>query len=196
VIPYAAGIAWLLAWTGVRLPAMAGQVLRPLLVVGALFWPYAIADALPQASIATAAHACPIEAAAPALTRLAGGAPKTVLTFTDYAPALLYETPFRVLSIPNHRPQPGFAATYRILGARDPAAARAEVARHRIDWILLCPSPAEQRQFAHAEADPQSLYRRLVDGRPPRWLRPLALPPEYAGRMSLFAVVGAPDLAG
>ena len=152
VIPYAACVSALLGRLDGRLGAATRQVVRPLLLVGALFWPYAVADALPEASIATAAHACPIDQAAPALTRLADGAPKTVLTFTDYAPALLYDTPFRVLSIPNHRPQPGFAATYRILTAVDLEAARAEVARHRIDWILLCPSAAEQRRRHRANS--------------------------------------------
>ncbi len=199
VIPYSACIAWLLRSTESRLRPSAGQVVRPLLVVAALFWPYGVPDALPQTSIAAAAHACPIDRAAPVLTRLAGGAPKTVLTFTDYAPALLYDTPLRVLSIPNHRPQPGFATTYRILTARDPEAARADLARHHIDWILLCPSTAEQRQFGHASEDPRSLYRRLVDGAPPPWLRRAPLPPELADQMSLYMVVappGAPAVHG
>ena len=194
VIPYAACVAWLIRRTETRLAPVAGQILRPLLLVGALFWPYGVADALPEASIATAGHDCPIDAAAPVLTRLAGGVPKTVLTFTDYAPSLLYDTPLRVLSIPNHRPQPGFATTYRILGALDPEAARADLARHHIDWILLCPSTAERRQFAHVSDDPRTLYRHLVDGTPPSWLRQAPMPADLAGRMSLFIVVppGAP----
>ncbi len=193
VIPYAACVAWLLGRLDARLAPSIRQIVRPLLLVGALFWPYGVADALPEGSMATADHACPIEEVAPALTRIAGGAPKTVLTFTDYAPALLYDTPFRVLSIPNHRLQPGFATTYRILTALDPEVARAEVGRHHIDWILLCPSMAEQRQFAHARDDPRTLYRRLVDGAPPPWLRRLPVPPEFADRVSLFTVVTPPS---
>jgi hypothetical protein len=126
------------------------------------------------------------------LTRLAAGAPKTVLTFTDYTPALLYDTPLRVLSIPNHRPQPGFATTYRILTAIDPEIARADVARHHIDWILLCPSEAEQRQFTRARDDPRTLYRRLVNGDPPPWLQKVPLPADLAGAVSLFTVVATP----
>ncbi len=193
VIPYAACVVALLGRLGDRLQPGVRQILRPLLVVGALFWQFGIIDAPPQASIAAAAHDCPIPRAAPFLNRIAGGTARTVLTFTDYAPALLYDTPLRVLSIPNHRPQPGFTATYRILTAVDPEAARAEVARHRIDWILLCPSPAEQRQFASVRDDPRTLYRRLVDGTPPPWLRPIPVPPELAGEVSLFSVVAPPS---
>lgn len=193
VIPYAALVAWLLGRMDARLAPSLRQVARPLLIVAALFWPVAVADALPEGSIATAGRACPIDRVAPVLTRLAGGAGKTVLTYTDYAPALLYQTPLRVLSIPNHRPQPGFAATYRVLTAVDARAARAEAARHGVDWILLCPSAAEQRHFAGRPDQPPNLYRRLVDGHPPPWLRPLPLPPEFADQVRLFAVVAAPD---
>jgi hypothetical protein len=196
VIPYAACVAWLVGRLDARLSPSVRQIVKPLLVVVALFWPYGVTDALPAGSIATASRACPLNQAAPVLTRLAGGAPKTVLTFTDYAPALLYDTPFRVLSIPNHRLQPGFATTYRILTALDPELARAEIDRHHIDWIMLCPSTAERRQFAQARDDPGTLYRHLVDGTPPPWLQRLPLPPELAGEVSVFAVVPAPSPSG
>ena len=99
-----------------------------------------------------------------------------------------------MLSIPNHRPQPGFAATYRILTALDPEAARAELARHGIDWILLCPSTAERRQFAPRSDDPRTLYRRLVDGEAPSWLRPVPLPPDLRPGEAVQVVV-APSRA-
>jgi hypothetical protein len=196
VIPYAACVAWLLGPLDARVRPSARQIVRPLLMVVALFWPYGITETLPEGSIATAGRACPINQAAPALNRLAENTPKTVLTFTDYAPALLYDTPFRVLSIPNHRPQPGFATTYRILTALDPEQARAEIDRHHIDWIMLCPSTAERRQFAQARDDPRTLYRRLVEGTPPPWLQHLPLPPELADEVSVFAVVPTSSRSG
>jgi hypothetical protein len=100
-----------------------------------------------------------------------------------------------VLSIPNHRPQPGFAATYRVLTSRDDSIALAAAADRGVDWILLCPSAAEQRLFAVAGAAPATLYRRLVDGRPPAWLRPLPLPAEFAEAVRLFEVVEPPLVA-
>ena len=121
---------------------------------------------------------------------------KTVLTFTDYAPALLYDTPFRVLSIPNHRPQPGFAATYRILTAVDLEAARAEVARHRIDWILLCPSAAEQRRSRACAMTPgrsigawSTALRRPGSGR-------CRLRPSLPGSSACSPWSAAPERAG
>jgi len=194
VIPYAALIGALLRAIAERRHQLR-QLARPLVVVIGLFWPLSVSDALPEGSIATAGRACPIDRVAPALEALAAGSAKTVLTYTDYTPALLYRTPLQVLSIPNHRPQPGFAATYRVLTARDDGIARAAAAEHGVDWILLCPSPAEQRLFAVAGAAPATLYRRLVDGRPPAWLRPLPLPAEFAEAVRLFEVVEPPLVA-
>jgi hypothetical protein len=110
----------------------------------------------------------------------------------DYGPEILYRTGHAVLSIPNHRPQPGFIATWRILSAADPAAARAELERYRVDWILLCPNSAERETFAPGERTGWNLYRALVAGQLPAWVRALPLPAEVAGRVHLFAVVPEP----
>ena len=102
-----------------------------------------------------------------------------------------------MLSIPNHRPQPGFAATLRVLTATDPAAARAELDRAGVDWILLCPNPVEREVFAPGTASGTSFYRRLIDGEAPAWLRPLPLPQDVADAVRLFAVAptGEPTIA-
>ena len=110
----------------------------------------------------------------------------------DYGPEILYRTGHAVLSIPNHRPQPGFVATWRILSAADPAAARAELERYRVDWILLCPNSAERETFAPGVRAGWNLYRALVAGELPAWVRALPLPAEVAGRVHLFAVVPEP----
>jgi hypothetical protein len=183
VWPYAAFIAWALS----RI-TRAGVVLRPLVILCALFWPLLLGAALPQREIQAAATACPLDRLADVLNR-AAPAPQTLLAYADYGSELLYRTPHRVLSIPNHRPQPGFAATYRILTATDAAAARAELARFRVDWILLCPSATERALFAVPGAVPPTLYRRLLDGDAPPWLRQLPLEGDLADGARLFEVV-------
>jgi hypothetical protein len=188
VIPYAALIGELLRAITERQHQLR-QLARPLVVVIGLFWPLSVSDALPEGSIATAGRACPIGQVAPALEALAAGSRKTVLTYTDYTPALLYRTQLAVLSIPNHRPQPGFAATYRVLTALDDGDARTLAAAHGVDWILLCPSRAEQQLFALDGNHRGTLYRRLLDGRTPDWLQPLPLPAEFAATVRLFEVV-------
>jgi hypothetical protein len=198
VLPYSACVAWLLGTLGRRFGDGAAKIWRPLVIVAALFWPLLIVQLLPQNQIAIAdEEACPLGRLAPALTRAAGGTPRTILAFADFGPEILYRTPLSVLSIPNHRPQPGFTASYRILTARDDSAARSLLAEYRVDWILLCPGPVEGSIFAPEGAAKDDLYQRLVDGAPPPpWLRPVPLEPALARSFRLFEVVEEPAVAG
>jgi hypothetical protein len=187
VWPYAAAVAWAL----LRLTSTAGRagvLLRPLVILAALFWPLLLAAALPQQEIETAGRACPLDRLAEALNR-AAPAPRTLLAYADYGSELLYRTPHRVLSIPNHRPQPGFAATYRILTATADATAQAELRRFAVDWVLLCPSATERALFAVPGETRPTLYQRLADGNAPSWLRPLPLEGDLATEARLFEVV-------
>jgi hypothetical protein len=187
VWPYAAGVAWLLdrLTRAVKGP---GVLLRPLIILAALFWPLLLAAALPQQQVESAGRACPLDRLALVLNRIAS-TPRTLLAYADYGSELLYRTPHRVLSIPNHRPQPGFAATWRILTATDDGAARTELARFPVDWILLCPSATERALFAVAGGRRPTLYQRLVDGETPTWLRALPLEDDLAGHARLFEVL-------
>ena len=186
VWPYAAGIAWLLGRLS-GASGSAGVVLRPLVIVAALFWPLVLAATLPQQIVGSAGRSCPLDRLVAVLDRAAPG-PQTLLAYADYGSELLYRTPHRVLAIPNHRPQPGFAATYRILTATDEEVARAELARFGVDWILLCPSATERWLFAVPGASGTTFYERLADGEPPRWLRPLPLEDDLAEAARLFEV--------
>jgi hypothetical protein len=188
VWPYAAALVALMGRLA-RAARGAGVLVRPLVVLAALFWPMLVAAALPQQETESAGGACPLDRLAEVLNRVAP-APQTLLAYADYGSELLYRTPHRVLSIPNHRPQPGFAATWRILTATDERAARAELTRFGVDWILLCPSATERALFAVPGARRPTLYQRLVDGETPPWLRPVALGGELAAEARLFEVVG------
>ena len=129
VLPFGAFVAWLLGHVTARTSARAAQIWRPLIVVGCLFSPILIAQLLPQHAIQTAGETCPIASLAPVLVHDAGGRSKTIFAFADYGPEILYRTPHSVLSIPNHRPQPGFAATYRVADRAGRDRARALLAR-------------------------------------------------------------------
>ena len=64
--------------------------------------------------------------------------PTLILAHTDYGPELLFRTPHSVLSIPNHRQQPGYRFSHEVMGHPDPAAA-AELLRGRgVGVIVLC----------------------------------------------------------
>jgi hypothetical protein len=194
LLPYSAALAWLLHRLSRRLPGWSLALCRPLVILIALFWPLLLGQALPRKEIATADQSCLLDRLAPALAQAGGGTAATVLGMADYGPEILYRTDHSVLSIPNHRPQPGFAATVRILAATDLAVARAELDRYGVDVILLCPNSAEGEVFAPPEPTDRSLYRALVAGAPPDWLRALPLPGEVADRVRLFAVAPEPAL--
>jgi hypothetical protein len=117
------------------------------------------------------------------------------MTFADYGPELLYRTGHSVLSIPNHRPQRGFTATYLVLTRASEGLARAMLAEHGVDWILLCPGAVERSVFA-PDGDHGTLYTRLAEGAPPSWLRPLPLPDELATQARLYAIRPGPAMAG
>jgi hypothetical protein len=186
VLPYSAFVAWLLARITRRVPPTRLQFVRPMILVGALFWPVGVAQLLPQQEIVTANEACPIDRASPLLNQL--GRSGTILALADYGPELLYRTEHRVLSIPNHRPQPGFGATYRALTASDEQAAWAEITAHDVDWILLCPSIVERSMFLDERATEDTLYRRLIDGTGPAWLRQVTLNDELHDQIRLYEV--------
>ncbi len=190
--PYAAAVAWLVGRlsAGIRI---APHWWRPPLLGTALLWPLLVAAGLPQREIDIASDACPLDRLAPLLQQ-ASAEPRTILAYADYGAELLYRTRHRVLSIPNHRFQPGFTATYRILTATDDASARALLARSGVDWILLCPSPTERAVFAPGQASAPTLYRRLVAGEVPDWLQPLPLGPELERTARLYEVRALPNL--
>jgi hypothetical protein len=187
LLPYGALVGWLLRGVARHVGARAAPYWRaPLILVG-LFWPLLPILLLPHAGITIAS--CPIARITPAIERAAAGERRTIMAYADYGPEILYRTRHAVLSIPNHRPQPGFAATYHVLTATDEGAARAELARFGVDWILLCPNPVERGLFMADAPSAPTLYRRLVDGAPPSWLRPLPLDDQLAADVRLYEVV-------
>jgi hypothetical protein len=199
VPPYSALVAWLLLRVAEHLPASRLQIVRPLIIVVALFWPIGLAQLMPQQEIVTATEACPIDRASPLLNQI--GPSGTILALADHGPELLYRTRQQVLSIPNHRPQPGFTASYQAMTATDPQVASAELARHGVKWILLCPSIVERDHFIGGRNGQATLYQRLLDGAAPPWLQPVPLTEDLRGHMLLYtfdpnsALAGVPDTA-
>jgi hypothetical protein len=168
---------------------------RAPLIVAGLLWPIFLLLLLPQTKIELADRSCPLDRIADVLDRAAQGKSRTILALADYGPEILYRTGLSVLSIPNHRPQPGFAATYQVLTGRDDAKARAVLAEHGVGLVLLCPSPVERSMFTPADGGEGHLYRRLADGVPPPWLRPVPVAQDLADAVRLFEVVSEPVAA-
>jgi hypothetical protein len=64
--------------------------------------------------------------------------PVRILAHTDYGPELLYRTHHSVFSIPNHRPQPGYALMRQVFGNPDQHRASAILHENDVGAVLLC----------------------------------------------------------
>ena len=115
------------------------------------------------------------------------GSQKTILTFLDIGPELLYRTRHAVIGTPYHRNGDGIYDSHRMLAASDPRDARQMMAERGIELVLLCQSPAEKAFFS-AGGDAPGLYTALTLGQAPAWLTEIALPPHLQGQARLFTV--------
>ena len=117
-----------------------------------------------------------------------------VLAMTDYGPQLLFETEYRVLSIPNHRYQKGFEPSYQIMNSSDDAFQRSLVDQYDVKMVLVCTSEVDSKFY---RARPDSLHDRLQDGDAPSWLTEVGTSTEVDGIpfFRLFKVI-APEDAG
>lgn len=116
-----------------------------------------------------------------------GSRPRLLMTQTDYGPEMLFHTPHTVLSIPNHRPQPGYRLTFAAMTATDDAKAHDIVDVRGVDLILVCTASAEASFYG---AGRDSFHRRLTSGQAPDWLREVSISSHGPARMRLYEVVG------
>lgn len=145
--------------------------------------------------VAESGGACPLTALSAFLAdpQGLGGRPQRLMAFVDFGPELLYRTPHSVYSIPNHRYQPGFTTTYRIMTAPNPAAAQTLIRQSGVDMIVICPNwPVEALFYGGARRNPDGFYNDLAAGTPPGFLQAIPLPEDLGRHFRLFSVAGAP----
>ncbi|WP_162527159.1 hypothetical protein [Sphingomonas solaris] len=97
----------------------------------------------------------------------------TMLATIDATPALLLHTHHRGLAGPYHRNGRAIADTMRAWGGT-PAAARAIVRRHAIDFVIACGEPAEAQLYDRRA--PDGFHARLMRGEVPGWLVRVRVP--------------------
>jgi len=193
VLPYADLAAAICARLATRFSEPILSVIRPLLVVAMCTWvfvPSVVAGA-PQYHREQAVKlrkSCPVKDISAVLDNPSGLGhdPKVVLALIDFGPELLYRTRHSVLSIPNHRPQSGFAASYRIMTATDFAVSRRLLAENQVDLVAICSGSAESWFYDDGQSG-DTLYQALSEGEPPAFLTPVPLPDDVGG-FRLFAV--------
>ena len=121
---------------------------------------------------------------------------KIILANIDFGPELLYRTPHSIIASPYHRNGAGIFFAHEVMASVKEEEALALLRQRGVDWLLLCPSSAEEAYFNPSQ-DPEALYARLLRGEGPSWLQPVLLPPQLAETFYLYQVrYEAADMAG
>lgn len=116
---------------------------------------------------------------------------RTILVSINLASELLYRTPHRTIASASHRNSAGIIDTYRVLATSDERESLRIIRQRGVDLILLCPSASERGLFTPAhQASTNTLYRRLLEGDTPDWLRSIRLPSELDSTFKLYQVTG------
>lgn len=111
---------------------------------------------------------------------------RIILNPIYWGPELIYHSRHRAIATPYHRNGDGIADSHAAMAATDPNQARAWIDRRDIELVTLCKSGISPTW--DSITDPDSLYRRLMAGRPPEWLEPVVLPVDLQADYLLFAV--------
>ena len=209
VLPYAAVVGVGLAWIS-RLPLAEPLLALPRAFAVALactwtFIPVVIvsgstggepaeaaspAGEVDERAAADSDETCPLDALARVLADPdgLGDRSRRVMAFVDFGPELLYRTPHAVYSIPNHRFQSGFTATYRAMTAQSSESAETLLRQSGVELVVVCPEWPLEAQFYGSDAESEMFYDDLATGNVPPFLEPVALPTALDGRFSLYAV--------
>jgi hypothetical protein len=114
-----------------------------------------------------------------------GTQPLSIVAFVDYGPEIIYRTRRHgVFAMPNHRPQPGFIASYAAMSSPTDAKAKQILQALNADLVLVRDHPAELAFYRNA-AGMETFHARLVAGDAPQWLieQPLSDGPESGFRL-------------
>jgi len=111
---------------------------------------------------------------------------KTILTYLDLGPELLYRTDFNLISTPYHRNDRGILYNYDLMAVDSFEQAREMLNERSVDLLILCPE-AEKNFYKHT-ADKSTFYERLIAGEKPFFLKEVDLSSELSHSYIIFKV--------
>jgi hypothetical protein len=112
--------------------------------------------------------------------------PRVVMTGANIAGELMYRTPHGIVASPYRMGYEGLRDTLKFFGSTDEGAAREVLDQRNVDLIAVC--PAFGLELAKGSLGPGTMYERMIKGRPPTWMREVALPTD-ASAFRLFEVL-------
>ncbi len=120
--------------------------------------------------------------------------PRAIVASVNLGPEILYRTPHNVLATLHHRNSAGILDSITILGGGDDAESLRLVRERSIDLLLLCPGSNADGYFLKDEGGERVLYRRLVKGDLPGWLKEVSVPASLASGFRLFQVASSTEI--
>jgi hypothetical protein len=179
-VPGATALACVVVPWFLRQKSMLLRVLGPVvafLLISGLFAGYAIklfpADKPQSASSARVGQANAACARVTSMRTLRGIPPAIMFTHVDMGPRLIVLTHHYGIAGPYHRNERAILDVHRAFTG--PAAGfRAIAARHKAEYVLICPDLAETTVYR--SRNPNGFYAMLHQGRAPYWLEPVTLP--------------------
>lgn len=143
-------------------------------------------------SVKPASGDCPLDRAATYLNDpdIYGDRSQIILVTLNFASELLYRTKHQTIASASHRNSAGILDAHRTMATTDEKEALAIIRRRGVDLILLCPSAGERVFFTPPDqaSSEGAVYRRLLSGDVPRWVREVELPPDLEGTFRLFEI--------
>lgn len=101
--------------------------------------------------------------------------PQTILASPNLGAEILYRTDNRILGTMHHPVAAGIIDSTTIFESLDDAAALPVIQARKIDMILIC-TDERSKEYNHLLEIEDSLYNRLLSGRPPHWINEVDLP--------------------
>ncbi len=112
-----------------------------------------------------------------------------IIALADAGPELLYRTHHSVYSIPNHRFQPGYNQSFKLLSESNPDSALSIASEMNADLIQLCVGALESNHYKRIGAE-NTMYDQLAfENKVPDWLEEITLPASLNKNFKLFSVV-------
>lgn len=99
---------------------------------------------------------------------------KTILTFLDFGPELLYRTNYNVIATPYHRNDQGIMFNYLVMAAESNEQAYKMLKERSVDLLILCPESGEKEYYKKTPAM-NTFYEQLVSGKKPAFLEEIDL---------------------
>jgi|LSQX01.3.fsa_nt_gb asparagine N-glycosylation enzyme membrane subunit Stt3 len=112
---------------------------------------------------------------------------KTILTFIDFGPQILYRTDFNVVSTPYHRNDQGILFNYNVMAEDNLNYAKEMLNQREIDLIIICSESSEKRFYKKSNNN-ATFYEKLISGQIPDFIEEISLPADLKNTFNVYKI--------